>query len=328
MVHQLSCPHCGEPLYFADATESDEDFQEALCLCQMVFVMRQVDVIGFSAKLAHNPLGESQRHYAIAATNLSGETIQLNFSRPISEPPLLSGPKDTLLLMYSVCRDEPDTLVCVKSASNDRTLELAPMHWRSLRRGSRAGLLSGVAGAMLCLPLGSGGEPLYWLATAAVSVTVGLLGVRNDRLRLHDRARIARLDAEQHLLQQQSEVERKQSYYDRHLQQQQRLLRRLKALQFRMQEADPALYARRIKVLGRGIDTLQESTGLTQSLRNGYKQLAKMLAIEYETSRLAEQLPQDGTQHILQRLGDLEQLEDRRSHLETLVDPQLLLQEI
>ncbi|MEL7476663.1 MAG: hypothetical protein AAGJ55_10610, partial [Cyanobacteria bacterium J06555_12] len=92
--------------------------------------------------------------------------------------------------------------------------------------------------------------------------------------------------------------------------------------------ADEGMYTRRIEVVERGIATVQETTILTRNLRDGYGQLAKILAIEYETSRLAEQLPDNNSRDILLRVSELEAMEERRTSLEALVNPQQLLKAI
>ena len=169
---------------------------------------------------------------------------------------------------------------------------------------------------------------MYWVAAAVTSAAIGGLAGWGDGYRLRDRTLLRRLDAEQNLLRQQYALEQKQAFFIQRLRQQQRLLKRLVALKRCMQVADATLYARRIEVVGRAITTLKETTVLTESLRDGYGQLVKMLAIEYETSRLAEQLPDNSSQEIFRRMGELEALEERRSTLEALIDPHQLLKAI
>ncbi len=207
-------------------------------------------------------------------------------------------------------------------------IEVASMRWRLWGRRLKAGGLATALALGSALPMHSLTHPSYWMAAGAAAIATAAVAGWSDRYRLRDRRLLRRLDAEQRLLQQQFALEQKQALFAHQLRQQQRLLKRLQTLQERMQAADESMYARRIEVVKRGIATVKETTTLTQHLRDGYGQLVKILAIEYETSRLAEQLPENNSRDILVRVSELEAMEERRTSLEALVNPQQLLKAI
>ncbi|MGK7906571.1 MAG: hypothetical protein AB4040_04990 [Synechococcus sp.] len=396
MVYQFSCPHCGSPLFFADRKESDEDFQEGLCRCRLLFALQQLDVVTLEvnddSNLESPQPRRRQSHYQLKALDARGKRVALQFSGvPIARCPaggrkvfdfkrwaqflipsklfsghlalanpaltndaglpngyaahaslvnvtsshaaLMEWPEDRLLLLYAVSRGQLQMLTQVRPAGGTANasqygVEVASLRWHLWQQRIRAGGLAVAMGLSVALPLQDWRNPFHWLVTGVATIAAVMLAGRGARYRLRDRDLLRRLDTEQLLLQQQYYMEQKQSIFRRRLQEQRRLLRRLVSLKRRMQQADGELYAKRIGVLTRGIYTVKESTVLTKNLRDGYGQLVKMLAIEYETSRLAEQLPVNSTQEIFQRVGELEAMEERRQQLEVMVNPQQLLKAI
>ena len=277
-------------------------------------------------------------HQLVSRQSACAKAISPNARSSLSHIPpqnevLTEWSADRLLLLYAVSQGQPQMLTQVRpvtTALGDDSdgLEVASLRWRLWKQRINTGGLAIVTGLGVALPLHSWGNPIHWLLTGLATVAATALAGWGDRFRLRDRQLFRRLNSEQQLLQQQYAMEQKRIFFQKQLQEQQRLLRRLKALIHRMQQADAELYAKRIGVVTRGLATLQESTALTRSLKEGYGQLVNMLVVEYETSRLAEQLPDTSTQEIFQRLGELEVMEERRQKLETLVNPHQLLQVI
>jgi len=50
---------------------------------------------------------------------------------------------------------------------------------------------------------------------------------------------------------------------------------------------------------------MEKQRGLTQNLIDGYTQVAAILEIEFQTSRLAEELPEDVSEQIFGRMEEL-----------------------
>ncbi|MGK7910688.1 MAG: hypothetical protein AB4050_04280 [Synechococcus sp.] len=376
MVYRLLCPHCGSPIHFADRQESDEDIQEALCRCRIVFAMQQLDVVHLEStgaepdNVAPNPQRKASKvrslvlwpwrrvrsfyRYRLVAIDPQGQRVRRRFAgTPLcgNGTELEAWPEERLLMLYAVsnpwfARDpSPECLLQMPplqailaesvtsdgqiplSNTGDRALGVAvsSMRWRLWERRVKAGGLVTAVGIGSAIPLHALTHPTHWIITGAIAAATAALAGWSDRYRLRDRRRLRQLDAEQRLLQQQFAMEQKQALFTHQLQQQQRLLKRLQALQERMQAADESMYTRRIQVVARGIATVKETTTLTRNLLDGYGQLAKILAIEYETSRLAEQLPDNDSRDILLRVSELEAMEERRMSLEALVNPQQLL---
>ncbi|MEM9567790.1 MAG: hypothetical protein AAF974_05730 [Cyanobacteria bacterium P01_E01_bin.34] len=369
MVYQLPCPHCGSPIYFAALQESDEDFQEALCRCRMVFALQQLDVVQLDSIGSQSDRPAPRKHlvhvllrlpwrrsrtihqYRLEAIDPEGRRIRRRFegmvlSRDGRE--LEAWPEEQLLMLYAVPCSDGECVLSVEqllrvtvadsvasaglvkesTTGQASAVEISSMRWRLWGRRVKAGGLATAIGIGSAVPLHALTHPYHWLITGAIAAATAAVAGWSDRYRLRDRRHLRQLDAEQRLLQQQFAMEHKQALFGHQLHQQNRLLKRLQVLQERMQAADESMYTRRIEVVKRGIATVQESTTLTRNLRDGYGQLAKILAIEYETSRLAEELPENNSRDILLRVSELEAMEERRTSLEALVNPQQLLKTI
>jgi len=95
-----------------------------------------------------------------------------------------------------------------------------------------------------------------------------------------------------------------------------------------MLEAGEDIYAYRMETISKGITVMEKQRGLTLNLINGYTQVASILEIEFQTSRLAEELPEDVSEQILGQMEELKAIEDKREELALLVDSARLLREI
>ena len=88
---------------------------------------------------------------------------------------------------------------------------------------------------------------------------------------------------------------------------------------------DEELYTTRIAVVSNGINVLENNLVLSQKLVNKYEHICNMLAIDYETSSLAKQLPDDITAKILNQLEELKTIEAQKETMSLLINDQGLL---
>ena len=54
----------------------------------------------------------------------------------------------------------------------------------------------------------------------------------------------------------------------------------------------------------------------------GYQKVKNMLEIEYQTSKLADQLPGDSSSLAFQKIEELEQLEEQKEQISLMLNPQ------
>jgi hypothetical protein len=165
-----------------------------------------------------------------------------------------------------------------------------------------------------------------FLATVVPSaVGVGAYVTRLKDPRTRDNKELARLGSEQRLLLQKFELEQRTQELRQELEGNFRIISRLKGLRRKMLNAGEELYANRVETVSKGINVLEKQLDLSQNLIAGYTQIIDILAIEYETSRLAEQIPEDVSERILLRLEELRAIEAKKEELALLVNPQKLL---
>ena len=70
---------------------------------------------------------------------------------------------------------------------------------------------------------------------------------------------------------------------------------------------------------------MEKQSGLIQNLIDGYSKIVEIVEIEYDTSRVAEQLPENVAVKISDRLEEMEALEQQKEELALMVDPAKLL---
>ena len=149
-----------------------------------------------------------------------------------------------------------------------------------------------------------------------------------QRLKERDRQELGRLTSEQQLLSQKHEMEQQILKLQQELNANRKLIRRLKNLQQKMLSAQQELYSRQIDITSKGIDKIAQQIKLSEELLYGYCQIIRMISIEYETSRIAQVLPENVGEKILRQLDELKAIELKKQEMAAQVDPQKLLQEI
>jgi hypothetical protein len=127
------------------------------------------------------------------------------------------------------------------------------------------------------------------------------------------------------LLSLQYEVGENVASLDSELRSHQQMVGRLQQLKRNMLSLED-VYAGRVADVERAIATLEQQVKLCQDIRSGYDRVYRMLSIEFETSQLAEQLPDDIEAKILGRMEELKRLEELKAELALRVDPKKLLE--
>ncbi len=332
MTRQLKCPACRHLLYFPDLEECDENFLESICTkCKYKYALIHTEVLNFASSveiLRTNKYKKHPEYTRIYQLRLSkpDKTIQsLQFSTPGQAQKLSALPGDELLLLYVMRGRALEDLVSVENSTTGTSCLLLSPGAKAKSAGFGTGIATLTGGALLAafvnIPLDK-----TFLATAVPSaVGVGACVTRLKDPRTRDKKELARLGSEQRLLLQKFDLEQRTQALRQELESNYRIISRLKSLQRKMQNAAQEMYANRIETVSKGINVLDKQLDLTQNLIAGYTQIIDVLAIEYETSRLAEQIPEDISEKILLRLEELKATEAKKEELALLVNPQKLL---
>lgn len=123
----------------------------------------------------------------------------------------------------------------------------------------------------------------------------------------------------------QYELEDKLDALNRQLKQEELTIQEWSALLHKMETTND-LYAPHIEVVNKELEILKKSTALTRKLYEGNKQLKQMLEIERTTSRLTEQLPDEYSSAMVQKIHELEEIEEQKMTLALSVNPQALIE--
>lgn len=325
MTRQLDCPCCKKLLYFPDAGECNEDILECICtICKYKYALTYSEVLNFASSV--EPLQSRggqpikyNRVYQLRALTLNKATKAFQFSTSGQDEKLQALPGDELLLLHTMRGDRVDDLVFVVNCTTGKSCQLLSPSSRAKYAGVKAAAFTLVGGGGLAIFLGA---PL--LVTVIPSVGVGIYVTRRLVPKERDKQTAARLEVEQKLLQRKFGLQQPIEALRQEKATNQRLVKRFEVLQEKMLRVGD-LYNERAERVKSAIMILEKQQELTETLIAGYTKLVEMIDIEYETSRLAEQLPEDVDSRILSKLDELKAIEQQKEKLGLRVDPSKLL---
>lgn len=339
MTLQISCPACRHSVYFPSFEECDEDFLEGICLkCDYRYALVRTEVASFNSYLEssyrnkYNKQPEYRRVYQLRLYDVGNlyknNLLQaLDFSTLGREERISAVAGDKLLLLYLM---QGKVLKDLLWLENSHTGENYLLRKPGARAKSLAFNISKFALAItvpLCI-LNPTTNKLLLAAAAPTAAGIGTYATMRQRLKERDRQELGRLTSEQQLLSQKHEMEQQILKLQQELNANKKLIRRLKNLQQKMLSAQQELYSRQIDITSKGIDKIAQQIKLSEELLYGYCQIIRMISIEYETSRIAQVLPENVGEKILRQLDELKAIELKKQEMAAQVDPQKLLQEI
>jgi hypothetical protein len=272
------------------------------------------------------PLSSSQperatqyrRVYRLRAFNSKREIEFLEFFLPSSAQTFSLASGDELILLHTMQDNAIDKLIWIKNRTTGESYQFFSPNSQAKAIGLKAGMF--VMGVSLLLAYLLPLSPKQLLAIALpISTGVGVcVAQRQSRQGKERNLKIAtRLKAEQMLLKRLESVNERLQQHRQDFVTERRTRDRLQQLHEKMSQTDSAQFESRLLVLDRGIAVLEEQLTLNQNLIDGYCQVKNLLEIEYETSRLAEQLPnaEDFGAKIFARLEELNALERQKEAL-------------
>ena len=335
MTHQLDCPACCQKLYFSSPSDTYEYLQEGICIrCRYKYTLEQGKVVVFNSTVETMPSNtygnkstvKYKRTYQVRLLNANKTVKSLEFSTPGQQEQLAALHGDKLLLLYTMRGTKQEDLSWIENQTTTQGYLLQKPGAKARSMGTKAGFMVFAASTLIATILHI---PLFdkvFLATATPSaIGVGVCVTKRKSNKVSDRSELARLSSEQQLLVQKFEFEQKSEVLRQEIEDESRVIDRLKNLREKMLNTDEQLYTERIAVVSNGINVLENKLFLTQSLITGYEHICNMLTIDYETSSLAKQLPDDITAKILSQLEELKTIEAQKETISLLINDQRLL---
>ncbi len=330
MALELKCPACRQTICFPSSDECDEDLLESLCTrCKYKYALINTEVIAFASRAEENypsryrKQTSYQRLYELRLLTPNDNLKAIELSTRGLEEKISGRPGDRVLLLYIMSSKAVGDLLWLENPTTGKSLLLQKPGAKARSKGIGAGVLTFVAGGVLAtmvhLP-----DKILLAAGIPSAVGVGAYVTRLKSPKTRDKRELTRLASEQQLLSQKFELEQRTQDLHSELEANQRTSRRLQELRRKMQ-AEMELYGDRIETISMGIGILEQQIELTLNLISGYTKIINILTIEFETSRLAEQLPEDISGQILNRIEELKVIEAKREELSLLISPQRLL---
>jgi len=332
MTLQLKCPACQHQLYFPSFDECDEDFLESVCTnCKYKYALIHTDVSSFASNVEvlrtnnHRKRPEYRRLYHLRLLKANKTIQSLQFYTSGEEAKLSALPGDQLLLLYVMRGKVLEELISAQNFTTGMSCLILAPGAKARKAGIGTGVATLVGGLLLAAFVNIPIDKIFLATLLPPAVGVGVYTTRLKDPRTREKNELARLGSEQRLLLQKFELEQRTQDLRQELECNWRMIDRLKNLRRKMLNAEEELYANRIETVSKGINLLDKQLDITQNLITGYTQVTDILAIEYETSRLAEQLPEDIDLKILGKLNELKNLESEKQQLSLLINPEKLL---
>ena len=332
MTHQVNCPACRQKVYFPSTSDSYEHLLDGFCTkCKFIYTLEHGKVVVFNSTLEalhSSPHGNKitikyNRTYQLRLLSANKIEKSLEFSTPGQQEHLTALPGDNLLLLYLMREGKQGDLLWIKNQTTAQDYLLQKPGAKARSIGTKAGFMVFAASTIVATLLHIPPFNKAFLATATpTSVVVAVYVTKRKSNKVSDRSELSRLSAEQQLLLQKFEFDQKSELLCQEIEDDSKLINRLQSLREKMFNTDEQLYTERIAVVSNGIDVLENKLVLTRSLVTGYEYIGNILTIEYETSSLATQLPDDITAKILSQMEELKAIEIQKETMSLLVNPQ------
>lgn len=339
MTLQIPCPACRHSVYFPSFEECDEDFLESICpRCDYRYALLRTEVASFNSHIEswyrskYNKQPEYRRVYQLRLydagnTNKDNTFKALDFSTLGREEKISAVAGDKLLLLYLMQGKVLKNLLWLENSSTGKSYLLRKPGTRAKALAFNISKLALAITVPLCI-LNPTTNRLLLAAAAPTAAGIGTYATVRQRLKERDRQELGRLASEQKLLLQKYNIEQQNLTLQQELNTNKKLIQRLKKLQQKMLDTQQEIYSRQIEIMTRGIDKIAQQIELAEELLDGYNQIIKMISIEYETSRIAQVIPENVSEKILRQLEELKAIELKKQEMAAQVDPQQLLQEI
>ncbi len=239
-----------------------------------------------------------QRAYQVRLVNANQTRKSVEFSTLGQQENLTALPGDKMLLLYTIGKKQQH-LIWIENQTTTQSYLLQKPGAKTRSIPTAAGFMAFAGGIVLATVLNLPLNKLFLATVTPTAIGIGVIVAKRKSIKVKNRSELLRLGSEQQLLEQKYDLEQKLVRLNQEIEDNSRLINRLKSLQDQMLGVDRNLYGSKITTVSNGAAVLEKHLSLTSSLISGYEHIYNMLSIEYETSRLVEQLPSDITTNIL-----------------------------
>lgn len=328
MTEEIACPSCHKTLYFPSRSEY-QDRCEVLCQsCKHRYRIRFTEVLKFKSSMSpalgpevSNPQNRRiRRRYDMRIQGEAALVESLTFDSLGSTERFWAMSGDRLIIVDVLGRVA--RLVAVKNATTQQTYCLFSPKVQSVSLGFVCAAILMGSGILLSSQFSGWLKTALTGAVVATSLGAGAVVWDRSNYRERNRSAIHLLSSEQQLLEQQRTVEMRLKDLNASISSTQQVIRRLS--QLREDQSNLEGYHHRIPRIDQALTLMQQQAGLLDKLVSGYNRVLAMIKIEYETSRLAEDLPDPLETNILY-LEEMKVLEDQWQSLKITTDSQALL---
>ena len=331
---QLSCPACGKPLYLP-LIEEELEADRIICRnCHYLYRLKYLEVEKYSetiiSKKGDSKLIDRIINCELKCITTKGQTESITFSLPLRKKTFSLSPGDKIFLLYTrgggLLKSE---LVAIVNCTANCSYRLFSIINKNHGAGLKASLLGFFASTCLVTSwVNLQGKYLEYIAyiffpTGIIS-GISVFQYRRKQLIESNTQIVKRLSFEQSMLQGIHAVSERIDKLNGDLEQENNLIKKLESVREKMNQTDCELYQERIDISNRGIQALEEQSQLSINLVAGYQKVKNMLEIEYQTSKLADQLPGDSSSLAFQKIEELEQLEEQKEQISLMLNPQEL----
>lgn len=330
MVYRLCCPCCRQFLY---APISDAEDYDLLCTgCKSKFKAVYGEIAAFTSSLeldscSRGSIRESpyRRVYNLRLRTGTTRPRIFHFGVSVRLKTFHAQVSDPVIVLCALRRYQECQPLLIFNCISLEDLQVYKPNKAAFYSGVIASLFSFIVAVALAAPMLK--LPLKWVLVGALppSVLIGAVARNFSSLQERNSQTLKRLSANQELFQSQAEIEDRIQELAQDLATSQKTIYRMRLLWHKMLNAGADLYTSRAETIGKGIAVMEKQLGLTQNLIDGYRQIATILEIEYETTQLTDAMPEDLSATIVSRMAELEAIAQKREELALLVDPAKLL---
>lgn len=329
MSYQIRCPVCSQYLYFPNFDDCDEDFLQVICrgcFYKYGLIYAEIESFEISPKFRNNKRLYDHTLFSYTYTlqlfRRDFSILSVNFSIPsiLEQKNFIYDTYDRVLLLYVMYGKALNNLVWIKNLTTGYSYLLFDPRTKIRAKAFAASFLILVASSLLAFHFQISSNGLFWATTLASSICSGVYVSKRASVKSSDQFEIAQLFSEQQLLAQKYEIDQKIINFSHELQENERLIQRLYLLQEKMINVGKKKYSNQVEIVAKAIAILEKQLELIPSLISDYTELSQIIEIEFETSRLTEQLPDCLSNDSINYLDKLKEIEAKRIELSTILD--------
>lgn len=329
MIDKINCPNCQTVIYLPSATELRFCLSELICpSCYFKYTASCLITVTLTTEIIDS---KRKLHY-LSGLTAKNESVVIEFfiEKELENFTAVTG--DEIILIQAVNQQKKNNLIWLQNLANQSKQKIFIPSKLAIKHSFKIATFT--ASSIVGLAIGSFFYPILNFQIILISaLPFSLVTGIYSGLRQHNQYKETNKTIKQRLLYEQTILGQINNLNQRIKQlkieqlTEENLLHRFQNLLNKIQDTDPELYANRINLLTRGLAALEKKFILSRNLISGYQHLQQIWEIEYETSKLIEEIPEieNIEAKALNRLQELESLEVQKEQLSLTIEPAKLL---